>query len=101
MTEEDGADDRALIYYQDKTLAFENNDQYGWIECPQHIHYTSNYKEYVWVFFAATDTSDQGIDPPGEYKKTESLLQERTWSFPIHVFKLRLVMFCTIYYQFS
>ena len=88
MTEEDGADNRALVYYEDKTLAFENDDEYGWIECPQHIHYISNYNEYVWVFFAGT----------GEYEKTTSLLQERALSFPI--FKLSLLVFCTLHYQF-
>ena len=81
MTEEDGVDNRALVYYEDKTLRFEDDDEYGWIECPQHIHYTSDYKEYVWVFFAATDLSDQVVDPPGEYKKTTSVLQGRTKSF--------------------
>ena len=83
MTEEDGADNRALLYYEDKTLLFEDDDEYGWIECPQHIHYVSSYQEYVWVAFHATDVSDQGIDPPGEYKKTTSVLQGRTQSFPI------------------
>ena len=88
MTEEIGADNRALIYYKDKTLNIEDDDKYGWFECPQHIHYTRSYKEYIWVFFDGTGT--------GEYEPSYALLQERAWSFPI--FKLRLVMFCTFHY---
>ena len=87
MTIEDDADNRALIFYQDKQLRFEDDDEYGWIECPQHIHYTSSYKEFVWVFFAGT----------GVYAKAASLLQERAWSFPIS--KLRLVLY--FYYSSS
>ena len=86
MTIEDDADNRALIFYQDKQLRFEDDDEYGWIECPQHLHYTSSYKEFVWAVFSAGR---------GEYKVAASLLQERAWSFPIS--KLRLVLY--LYYS--
>ena len=88
VTIEDDADNRALIFYQDKQLRFEDDDEYGWIECPQHLHYTSSYKEFVWAVFSAGR---------GEYKVAASLLQERAWSFPIS--KLWLVLY--LYYSSS